>query len=134
MLVTAYLLALFAAPAEYREHHCDNPMSQMDMNFCAHLDFEAADAELNTLWKQVIADAREADSEIDHASDKRPTGEAVLRDAQRAWIQFRDAHCTFEGYEARGGSMEPMLEEGCRARLTRERITQLRPPEQDSKP
>ena len=47
--------------------------------------------------------------------------------AQRAWLIFRDAHCTVEGYEARGGSMEPMVYNGCRARITRERTAQLRP-------
>ena len=58
--------------------------------------------------------------------DQRPTTEAVLRQAQRAWLTFRDAQCTYEGYgEARGGSMEPMVYSGCRARLTRERIAQL---------
>jgi uncharacterized protein YecT (DUF1311 family) len=132
VLVALWFAALAATPSEYQEHNCDNPMSQMDMNFCAHLDFEAADAELNTLWKQIVADAREADSEVDRGTDTRPTSEAVLRDAQRAWIQFRDAQCTFEGYEARGGSMEPMLAEGCRARLTRERTAQLRAPQEET--
>jgi uncharacterized protein YecT (DUF1311 family) len=133
LLMATWLAALAAAPTEYQEHHCDNPMAQMDMNICASLDFQVADAELNTLWQHVIADAHEADTEIDRATDTRPTYEAVLRDAQRAWVQFRDAHCTWEGYEARGGSMEPMLEEGCRARLTRERIAQLRPPESEAR-
>ena len=134
MLIAAAMLATLAsASPEYKEHHCENPMSQMDMNFCAGLDFQAADAELNTLWKHVIADAREADSEVDRATDTRPAYEAVLRDAQRAWVQFRDAHCIWEGYEARGGSMEPMLEEGCRARLTRERVAQLRAPQEEAR-
>ena len=46
--------------------------------------------------------------------------------AQRAWIVFRDAHCTYEAYGGgRGGSMEPMLFEGCRAAITLDRIRQL---------
>ena len=133
MLMTALLLAAVAAPSEYQEHNCDNPMSQMDMNFCAGLEFETADAELNRLWKKVVADAREADREVDRKYDKRPSSEEVLRQAQRAWIQYRDAHCTFEGYESRGGSMEAMLYNFCRAQVTRERIAQLRTPDEDSK-
>jgi uncharacterized protein YecT (DUF1311 family) len=51
----------------------------------------------------------------------------VLRDAQRAWVTFRDAHCTLQGYnDARGGSMEPMSFNICRASVTRERTAQLR--------
>ena len=108
---------------------CDDPQYQAEMNLCAVRDFEAQDAELNRVWGEVIAAAREADREINREYDNRPTEEEMLRQAQRAWITFRDAHCTVEGYrEARGGSMETMVYEGCRARLTEERIGQLMPP------
>lgn len=122
----ALLAGVAAAQTPYQVHHCDEPMAQMDMNACALLDFETADAELNALWHETIADSRQADEEVNRDHDQRPTSQAVLREAQRAWIRFRDAHCTWEGYEARGGSMEPMLYNGCRAALTRERIAQLR--------
>lgn len=109
-----------------REFHCDDPQNQMEMNVCAGLDFERADAELNAAWRVAIADARAADAELDRRYDQRPTTEAKLREAQRAWLVFRDAHCTVQGYdEARGGSMEPMVYGACRARLTRERTAQL---------
>jgi len=124
----AFVLALAlqgALDARHREHDCDAPMAQMDMNACAAIDFERADAELNAAWREVIAGAREADREIDRDHDRRPASEAKLREAQRAWIVFRDAHCTYDSYESRGGSMEPMLYHGCRAALTRARIRQL---------
>jgi uncharacterized protein YecT (DUF1311 family) len=132
-MIPILALAAMAAQTPYQEHQCDAPMAQLDMNICAGLDFEAADAALNTLWREVIANAREADRDLDQSDDKRPGTEAVLRTAQRAWIQFRDAHCTYEGYEARGGSMEPMLYNGCRARLTNERISQLKPTDTESR-
>ncbi|MGZ8351365.1 MAG: lysozyme inhibitor LprI family protein [Allosphingosinicella sp.] len=114
--------------AQAREHHCDDPQAQADMNACASIDFHVADAELNRLWPRVVAAARAADAELDREFDQRPTEEATLREAQRAWLVFRDAHCTVEGYhEARGGSMEPMIYDGCRAQLTRARIAQLDP-------
>jgi len=113
--------------ARAREFHCDDPQNQMEMNMCAGLDFERADAELNILWRQVIASARARDRELDRRYDQRPTSEAKLREAQRAWLVFRDAHCTVQGYdEARGGSMEPMVYGACRAELTRQRTAQLR--------
>jgi uncharacterized protein YecT (DUF1311 family) len=127
-LISLTLALLAAAQDPWQEYNCDDPRNQAEMNRCAGLDFERADAELNALWREVIAAARDADREINPEYDQAPTSEEVLRQAQRAWIAFRDAHCTYEGHEARGGSMETMLYEGCRARVTRERIAQLRPP------
>ena len=121
------LTALAAVQPSWQEHHCADPQNQAQMNACAAIDFEAADAELNAVWREAVEGARAADAELDREFDQRPTTEEKLREAQRAWIVFRDAHCTVEGYdEARGGSMEPMVYDGCRARLTRERTAQLR--------
>ena len=130
-MISTLLLALAVqgAPAQAEEPDCRDPQSQLAMNVCAGIDFEHADADLNRVYREEVAAAREADREIDRSSDQRPTSEAVLREAQRAWVIFRDAHCRYEGYgEARGGTMEPMVYSGCRARLTRERIAQLSPP------
>ena len=131
-MISTLLLALAlqgSFDARAREYHCSAPetQSQMEMNMCAEVDFERADADLNAAWREAIAAARAADREIDRHYDQRPTEEVKMREAQRAWLIFRDAQCTVEGYgEARGGSMEPMVYSGCRARLTRERIVQLR--------
>jgi uncharacterized protein YecT (DUF1311 family) len=131
-MIATLLLALAAQgslEARAREYNCADPQSQLEMNMCAEVDFERADAELNQVYREEIAGARAADREIDRQSDQRPTEEAKMREAQRAWLIFRDAQCTVEGYdEARGGSMEPMVYSGCRARLTRARTAQLRPP------
>lgn len=128
-MISTLLIALAlqgSLDARYREHNCRDPQTQMDMNFCAAIDFERADAALNAAWPRVVASARADDREVDRRYDRRPGSEAKLREAQHAWIVFRDAHCTVEGYDqARGGSMEPMVYDGCRARLTRERIRQL---------
>ena len=121
-------MALLASQDADDQPNCDDPQYQAEMNLCAVRDFEAQDAELNRVWGEVIAAARAADRDINREFDTRPTEEEELRRAQRAWITFRDAHCTVEGYrEARGGSMETMVFEGCRARLTEERIAQLQP-------
>jgi uncharacterized protein YecT (DUF1311 family) len=129
-MISILLMALVAQAsfdARAREYGCDDAQSQLAMNMCAELDFERADADLNRVYREEVASARQADREID-SDDHRPTSEAVLRQAQRAWLTFRDAQCTYEGYgEARGGSMEPMVYSGCLARLTRERIAQLGP-------
>jgi uncharacterized protein YecT (DUF1311 family) len=124
-------LALVLLAAQEPQWNCADPQAQQEMNACAQIDFERADAELNAEYRAAIAHAREADRS-DAASrlpsDDRPGDEATLREAQRAWVAFRDAHCRLQGYEARGGSMEPMLYDGCRAALTRARTAQLRAP------
>ena len=120
------LTILLALSLAAQDPDCRDPQYQAEMNRCAYLDFQAADRELNQIWPQMIAAARRADAEINREFDQAPTSEAALRNAQRAWITFRDEHCTYEGHEARGGSMETMLYEGCRATLTRQRIEQLR--------
>jgi uncharacterized protein YecT (DUF1311 family) len=122
MLIAA---ALAAQQTPEQEWHCDDPQNQAELNMCAGLDFQRADAELNRLWPQLIADARQQDRSLDRRYDRGPSYEATLRQAQRSWVAFRDQHCTWQGYEARGGSMETMLYQGCRATLTRERIHQL---------
>ena len=124
LVTTSALLALLQTP--YQDHQCDDPQTQPDINACAAIEFEQADAELNAAYREAIAEARAMDAEIDRNYDTRPTSEEKLREAQRAWLVFRDAHCVYEAYgEARGGSMEPMSYEVCRAALTRERTEQL---------
>ena len=125
-MILGLIAAALLAGGQPAQRNCDDPQSQSEMNLCASSDFERADDELNALWPQVIAAIRRADSELGPVQDGRLSGETRLREAQRAWITFRDAHCTVVGYESRGGSMEPMLFNGCRARVTRERIEQLR--------
>lgn len=114
-------LALLAAPTEL----CSMDGPQQEMNQCAFKRFQAADADLNAVWPKAVARAKDSDKGRDPQYDSRPGDFETLRSAQRAWITFRDAHCTMEGYEARGGSMEPMLYNLCRETLTRARTAQL---------
>lgn len=130
-LVTALFLA-----AQDPQWNCANPQAQQEMNYCAAQDAERADAELNTVYRTAIADAQAADREYAQmdpggaaAHRGEPGEEATLREAQRAWVAFRDAHCRMQSFEARGGSMQPMLDGGCRATLTRARTAELRGPE-----
>ena len=52
-------------------------------------------------------------------------GPEALRDAQRAWITFRDKTCEAEGFAMRGGTAEPIVVGFCLTRVTRERIGHL---------
>ena len=102
---------------------CQSPQPQMEMTYCAEQDFVAADELLNeqyTLTRQAMKDwDKEAIDGLGRAAD-------VLLASQRAWLAFRDAQCAFYGYQARGGTMEPMLIYGCLGELTRQRTLQLK--------
>ena len=52
-------------------------------------------------------------------------GAQALKEAQRAWITFRDKACEAEGYAFKGGSAEPLLVYGCMRVLTEERTAHL---------
>jgi uncharacterized protein YecT (DUF1311 family) len=110
--------------------NCKDPVVQQEMNWCAGQDYAAADAELNAQWKITVAAMKVRDAEYaadgTRVPDKRLSYFENLREAQRGWLRYRDGHCTLESYAARGGSMEPMLLSGCKARLTRQRTQELK--------
>ena len=130
--MTAILpFALLLLAAQDPPWNCENPQAQQEMNYCAEQDFQRADAELNIAWRAAIQSAQAADREEGASrieGDTRPGDEATLREAQRAWVSFRDANCRLQSFEARGGTMQPMIDSGCRAALTRARTAELRGP------
>lgn len=102
---------------------CGYPVNQMEMTYCAEQGWRQADADLNAVYKEAMAAMKETDS---HLPDDMKGAAAALRDAQRAWIPYRDKACEAYGFQARGGSMEPMLIYGCLATMTRQRVEELR--------
>ena len=109
---------------------CEAAGTQAESTQCAWNDFKRADAALNVQFRKQLADAAKRDrGDRDNPAvrdDRRPSYTEALREAQRAWVKFRDLHCLVEGYWGRGGTIEPMLRNFCLARLTRERTEQLR--------
>ena len=96
------------------------------MNACAYQDFKRADAALNSQWRISVAVAKAADRNVDRTYDRQPGHFETLLAGQRAWLSYRDQHCLTESFMARGGSMQPLLENACKAELTRVRIKQLK--------
>jgi uncharacterized protein YecT (DUF1311 family) len=106
------------------EPNCADPQAQIELNLCAWRDFENADAELNRVWKDATATAKALDAD---EPNKNLQGAAkALLAGQRGWIAYRDGQCELAGWEAHGGSAEPMMKSGCLAQLTRERTKQLK--------
>jgi uncharacterized protein YecT (DUF1311 family) len=117
------ILVLISAPAcADAKPDCENG-SQSELNMCAYNDFEKADSALNKLWPKIKSFATDGDGVLE--GTLKGYVKALLA-SQRAWISYRDGQCELYGFQSRGGSMEPMLVSGCKARMTNERIKELK--------
>jgi uncharacterized protein YecT (DUF1311 family) len=117
-MIVALLIALAgmqAAADDPIETACyKQDESQQGMNRCAGEAYERADTALNAQWQKVIA------RYSDDAEAK-----ALLLNGQREWLKYRDAQCEIAAFDNRGGSIWPLINSGCLARLTRERAAEL---------
>ena len=88
--------------------------NQNEMNVEAAAEFTKADKELNAVYAKVL-------EVLDDVAKEK------LKRSQRAWVVFRDAEADFRAdAEARGGSMWPLIHEGVRSSLTKERVKALK--------
>ena len=124
-MISILLAPLLLAQAGTAALDCDNVMTQAAMNMCSKQEFDRADAELNVVWEQVRAHARRADAGFDY-DDGQPGFWDTLLKAQRAWLVYRDEHCRLSSYDARGGSLKPLLASDCMTSLTEARTKELR--------
>ncbi|WP_167483931.1 lysozyme inhibitor LprI family protein [Mesorhizobium tamadayense] len=102
--------AMMAVPV--RAADCAAAKTQADFASCTAKDAASADAALNAVYKAL-------------AGRLAPADQQRLRDAQRAWIPFRDKECAFRTQPYADGSVYSSLVETCKAELTRTRLTQL---------
>ncbi|MBD9373352.1 lysozyme inhibitor LprI family protein [Rhizobium sp. ARZ01] len=105
---------------------CANAVTQVDLNICAGKDYAAADAELNRIYREAMKAMEATDKELGSLNPAYAGALDALKRAQRAWIPYRDGQCELAGFEARGGTLEPMLVAGCLSDLTRKRTEELK--------
>ena len=125
LILTAVLLVPFITPgfAQDEKPDCTDPQDQSTMTYCAGVDFDKADKDLNALWPEIKKAAQEDDANVGNGTHEYLD---ALMASQRAWLAYRDAECTWQGFYAHGGSMEPMLVNACLAKLTEERVKALK--------
>lgn len=93
---------------------CQNVGSRYEDIACASAAFDAADKELNKLYRETLAL---------HDED----GQKKLRASQRAWIDFRDADTHFRYHNSgEGGSLGGLIALNHKLDLTLLRIAQLK--------
>jgi uncharacterized protein YecT (DUF1311 family) len=103
------------------------PLTQTEMNIAANEDLKKAEDEMNRLFATIEARVKDVGSK--HAS-LRDSGadDSWLRhltDVQEKWLSYRRAHCEFQTYLNRGGTIRPLLWAREANRLTELRIADL---------
>ncbi|TNM62792.1 lysozyme inhibitor LprI family protein [Aliirhizobium smilacinae] len=124
LLCGCVLLVDAPSSAQQPTPDCKEPQTQTDMTICAGQDLADADKALNAQYQATRKLLKKRDAEASMPDLKG--GDEALVKAQRAWIGYRDAQCLSWGFQARGGSMEPMLVSSCEADLTRKRTAELK--------
>ena len=109
----AGLLLIPALQAQAQTPDCGNAQTQMEMNQCAAAALEREDQHLNRVYNQYRTSLQESERQ-------------ALKQAQLAWIKFRDLDCELAASVYDGGSMQPMVHADCLAARTRERIGHLK--------
>lgn len=108
----ALAFGIFCIPVAVLAEDCGDLQTQYEMNVCARDDHAKVDAQMNRDYNAYRA---------------RLSAEQAwqFRDAQRAWIRFRDLSCAYESSGVKGGSVYPLILSSCLAGMTRERIRQI---------
>lgn len=94
---------------------CDNASTQLALTECSAQAYQSADDELNEAYQALVSKLEASPATLEK-----------LREAQRAWISFRDAECALESSGVEGGSAQPMVRNGCLTTLTKQRTERLR--------
>ncbi|MBH1964232.1 MAG: DUF1311 domain-containing protein [Comamonadaceae bacterium] len=112
MFLLAALVAALPCAAQAADDPCfEKAQTQAQLNACATDGLKRADNELNSLFKQMTDRL---------GNDKK--ARQLLVDAQRKWISFRDAECSFQVMRSAGGSIQPMRQRMCHAAITQARV------------
>lgn len=114
LMVAAVLAAMIAGGTGASAKDCGDEATQAGMNKCAADQLKIADAALNKIYQQIV-----------HRLGDDADTLKLLRDAQRAWVDFRDKHCAFAASGVDGGSVYPFIHDGCLAGLTERRTKEL---------
>jgi uncharacterized protein YecT (DUF1311 family) len=99
-----------AADSPRQPINCNNPQS-VDVDRCAQIAYEAADAQLNQSY-QVLKESLNAQEQ------------QQLTEVELAWIEFRDRHCDFKS--SAETTTQPTVRYQCLTEATQRRTEELR--------
>ncbi|MFT4080125.1 lysozyme inhibitor LprI family protein [Rhodomicrobium lacus] len=124
ILLAVFAAALVGAPAqadaaEPLEACLDTANSTVETRNCIGRDYERNDGELNAIYKRLLEK---------YSADDADTRERRRRliEAQRLWLRFRDANCSWQGAKMIGGTSEDLIVAGCLNDMTKDRTKELK--------
>lgn len=124
LLLCLGLASLWNTGPALAEIDCANAASTVEMNFCADKDYQAADKALNAAYSIAVASIRTRDMEKPYDA---ASFEEALRNAQRAWVAYRDTDCKdLVAQEWAGGSGTSSAVLGCMTEKTIQRTKELK--------
>ncbi len=113
LLLCTLLSGYALAQGTKKSDPCAKAQSQAEMNDCAGKEYQAADAVLNQVYRKLVAMLDDEEK-------------AQLKEAQTAWLKYRDLNCDFVADQYKGGTIRPMIHGLCLADVTKNRTSELR--------
>ncbi|HET6388058.1 lysozyme inhibitor LprI family protein [Hyphomicrobium sp.] len=108
----------------HAESDCADAASTVEINVCFDKEYQAADKALNAAYEAAIAYIRTQTGEKPYDA---ASFEAAMRNAQRAWVAYRDADCKdLVAQEWSGGSGTTSAILGCMTEKTVQRTKELK--------
>jgi uncharacterized protein YecT (DUF1311 family) len=105
-------VAVSLAAAQPTNEPCAG-MTTAEMRECLNQRYKQADTALNQLYQQLM-------------SQLSKTRRIKLREAQQAWVLFRDKSAAFGASAAEGGTMQPLLSLSVLTSMTEKRVAELK--------
>ncbi|WP_321815579.1 MULTISPECIES: lysozyme inhibitor LprI family protein [unclassified Paraburkholderia] len=113
VLCASVVLLAVASPCLAAQPEClNNAPTQRAMDECVGRTMQASDQRLNETYRALLAKVGK-------------DGGARLRKAQRAWLTWRDAQCSFSTMGTSGGSINASMYGLCIDELTQEQTKRL---------
>ena len=104
------LLLLFPSPVTAQ---CKEAISTKDTQDGMDNEWKKSDADLNRVYQESL-------------KKLKPEQAALFKNAQRAWLTYRDAQCEADYKMSAGGTAAPLALTQCRVTLTQERTKTLK--------
>ena len=113
ILIALLVPSLVSAQRKKKPQPCANVQSQAEMNMCWGNEYKKADVVLNQVYRQLMAMLDDEEK-------------AQLKEAQTAWLKYRDLNCDFDADQFKGGTLRPTELATCLLDMTNNRTTEIR--------
>jgi len=113
LCVAGFSTTLYSQHMNADDVPCNNHATTVDFSNCLWKAWKTVDRELNAYYQVVSTHVKGGEFE-------------KLRDAERAWIAFRDLNCDAEKELYDGGTAQGPVYNACMEAMTRHRLQELK--------